>query len=1261
MFVLVLSQISVKTDIHVNAEDLATSTLVLTLGADLSEEQKSYVRQFFGITNQEINTITITNADERSQLEGLVPDERIGTHTLSCALLKIKTEGGIQVKTANMNYVTSNMIASTLSTSGVYNCEVLTAAPFEVSGTGALTGVMMAYEAAMKVALDPEKKALANEELVITGTIAETVGQAQATLVVNDIKINIARDQITGEAQVKEVVDNVIDVTERAAEEYAAEQGLKAPQKLGQVEHEKLYEFGNKFSSMGYQYTDLQPTLERVTSNVVKDTGILDPIVDTFTTLDESGLSFDSILLSTDDTVFGNSAIINATDTVALGDHPAEEIEVFTGEVTLEKAGSIKAERFINHTNLLAYKDTNGSYALMDLNGNILTESIFTNDMRYTNGFVKAVLNDGTDRKGLISKNGSVMVPFEYDEVKGIEVKGDTDNTLESKWAVGITYVEGGTEENHDAYGWDSSNNRIWYVLDKADIYHVEGENSVYITSLTRNDIYYMQSSGDYLNIQSRNMNVTTYDSSFNVLQTVEYLSNFGQYDAEEAQMKAIENATGLYIGSIRKNYAVYFDYGNGVGEDGIIDLYGNVIIPAMFDWMETSGDDFSYMSNGYFCGKKDNQYMYCTAGGNVTATITVQDGEYISNYGMSATYKNSDGQYTIYSADGIVSPLGITYDYINCINGSKGMFYEGYKNGKYCLIDWHGNELLSGSDGYSLSANGNYLIAQDGYTSATLYLVNGAAPVNLVNSAGAAEEMNVEVQVTASTEAYTSDVTIQELAELPFVDIYDFIGESYLISVRGKDTTEYAMADLSGKQLTDAIYRGFEYKCDLIRTSKTYDKCLGRLYGVILPNGAEAIPCEYHNIDILSRNWVIAYQYVEGTKDDCDTSTSGPEYYKIDTATVYYIGESEVSRVTLTRDQIKDADVSGEYLIIQDRNTELYTAYNSEFSAIETSNSFRDFYKYNPKYVLAQKLSDQTGYDVLDDEFSEGYEQISKAAYARGIIDAEGNIVLEPIYDRVHYMSDSNHSEHYNINGYFGVTTHEDKCGFVSSGNVVTCEAKYRKDDTYFNGMSLKYKESDKSYTLVSGDGVESKGYDYLASVYGKIWEARKKGQNNFSIIDWHGNVLIDQYYRACYSEDIASSYLIVQKEANGPFVLYGIDGATVEDAVGEGTAVVDTVRKGETEAVEATEVTTEAAPEAENVMEDTTAGSDVNALLESAKSLIEKDINANADSIVILLEQSKEQLEDNAAVIDSAILLIESGSASESAVIALLDSVIG
>ena len=122
---------------------MADAMKVVTLGADLSDEQKNTMLKYFKVDSSQAQIIYVTNQDERDHLSSYVPLEQIGTRTVSCAYVKPTTSGGIKVRTANLNWVTCNMIASSLSTSGVTNCEVVAACPFEVSGTGALTGIQM--------------------------------------------------------------------------------------------------------------------------------------------------------------------------------------------------------------------------------------------------------------------------------------------------------------------------------------------------------------------------------------------------------------------------------------------------------------------------------------------------------------------------------------------------------------------------------------------------------------------------------------------------------------------------------------------------------------------------------------------------------------------------------------------------------------------------------------------------------------------------------------------------------------------------------------------------------------------------------------------------------------------------------------------------------------------------------------------------------------------------------------------------------------
>ena len=185
----------------------ADSRKVVTLGADLTDQQKQIVMNYFGVTSDQVDILTITNQDERDHLGSYVPLEQIGTRTYSCALVSPTSSGGIQVKTANLDWVTCNMIATTLSTSGVVNCDVIAAAPIRVSGTGALTGIIMAYEQASGEKLNPQKKELATEELVITGQLADNVGQKEATAIVNEAKTEIISQNITDITVIQNIVN----------------------------------------------------------------------------------------------------------------------------------------------------------------------------------------------------------------------------------------------------------------------------------------------------------------------------------------------------------------------------------------------------------------------------------------------------------------------------------------------------------------------------------------------------------------------------------------------------------------------------------------------------------------------------------------------------------------------------------------------------------------------------------------------------------------------------------------------------------------------------------------------------------------------------------------------------------------------------------------------------------------------------------------------------------------------------------------------
>ena len=245
-----LCSLSLLTFIPVPAR--ADAQKVVTLGADLTDAQKMTMLNYFHVDPSEVRILYITNQDEREHLGGYVPLEQIGTRTLSCAYVKPTNSGGIKVRTANLTWVTGNMIASTLSTSGVKNCEVIAACPFEVSGTGALTGIQMAYELAMGEKLDPVKKEIATQEIVVTGNLAEQVGQNDATAVVNQSKMEVIGNNVTNSSDIYNIVSNV-------AEENRVY--------IDQEQLDRIVQLMEEIARQDYQYEDVKETLEHVNDN----------------------------------------------------------------------------------------------------------------------------------------------------------------------------------------------------------------------------------------------------------------------------------------------------------------------------------------------------------------------------------------------------------------------------------------------------------------------------------------------------------------------------------------------------------------------------------------------------------------------------------------------------------------------------------------------------------------------------------------------------------------------------------------------------------------------------------------------------------------------------------------------------------------------------------------------------------------------------------------------------------------------------------
>jgi len=175
------------------------------VGADLTEEQLAAVYDSFGVERGAVPELTVTNAEERSYLSGMVDESVLGTRSISCVYIELLPEGsGVTVTTSNIAWCTREMYETALKTAGVEDARVVVAAPWEVSGTAALTGVFKAWEDLTGDSLSESAKAAGTRELVVTAQLADEISSAGALQIVEQLKGILDQTREMTDEQVKE-------------------------------------------------------------------------------------------------------------------------------------------------------------------------------------------------------------------------------------------------------------------------------------------------------------------------------------------------------------------------------------------------------------------------------------------------------------------------------------------------------------------------------------------------------------------------------------------------------------------------------------------------------------------------------------------------------------------------------------------------------------------------------------------------------------------------------------------------------------------------------------------------------------------------------------------------------------------------------------------------------------------------------------------------------------------------------------------------
>lgn len=230
--------------------DAAPGDTIVTLGEDLSVAQKNTVLEDMGVKEGDIEIVYVANSEEHKYLGQYIPKAQIGTKAISSAKITLgEKDTGLVVESNNISYISDEMYLNSLSTAGITDAKVYVTAPFSVSGTGALTGIIKAYEVQSGTVIDEKQKQVANEEMVTTAKLAanQEIGQEKAVDFMSEVKEQIAKEKPETKEELKALIQRV-----------AEEMGIS----ITEDQLNQLVELFNKIKDLNIDWEKVNQTFE---------------------------------------------------------------------------------------------------------------------------------------------------------------------------------------------------------------------------------------------------------------------------------------------------------------------------------------------------------------------------------------------------------------------------------------------------------------------------------------------------------------------------------------------------------------------------------------------------------------------------------------------------------------------------------------------------------------------------------------------------------------------------------------------------------------------------------------------------------------------------------------------------------------------------------------------------------------------------------------------------------------------------------------
>ncbi|MEK4427316.1 DUF1002 domain-containing protein [Solibacillus sp. FSL K6-1523] len=253
---------------------------IVVYGSNLSDEEKDYVKTALRVEQEsEIDEITISGQD----LAKYIKDSNSNSRMYSSAKITRQDQGkGLTISVVtpeNITQVTSEMYASAMLTAGIEDAIVEIAAPKPVTGHSALVGIYKAYEVKTGETLNIERTDVANDELSVATSLAETAG-------VSDEKV---AELLT---EIKKVIAENKPATKEEVQKIVEDQLARFQINLSDQDRQILVDLMNRisnlnidFSKLSSQLSDLSSKFEEKFGAILEDEGFWQSVKNFFSNL----------------------------------------------------------------------------------------------------------------------------------------------------------------------------------------------------------------------------------------------------------------------------------------------------------------------------------------------------------------------------------------------------------------------------------------------------------------------------------------------------------------------------------------------------------------------------------------------------------------------------------------------------------------------------------------------------------------------------------------------------------------------------------------------------------------------------------------------------------------------------------------------------------------------------------------------------------------------------------------------------------------